>query len=370
MPTNIVMANLDPQPVKGNSAPLIATDENRRDGSRVVDPVSSGPGSGGIGSISWSGVIAHGQTLTIEDEESRFGARSEVKPLYVQLGGQRGGSSLGRDTGDYWVSAVTVSSEQSLGQITQPLKRDFAIPDTGNASFDGLPFIFGGQLTPFIQYCERYYDFLNNAAGTNSNGSLNLKTNRWWGAGITNPNAFSGYQFSDGASGNIRMYVEYPQTSGPSAYYSGNRPFVGREWQSDEYILQQSSGLGVADGHLIHIWNGAEVNGRKDDWVTRNATYPGPIVQAHLDQISNGVGEETAIFYGYQCWDTEYNGVYIGDAPTRSECSKLVRQPQTAWSPSQVAIHLVETHVPLSGAYLYFRTGLREWVSEEGVQIG
>ena len=47
MPTNIVLANLDPQPVKGNSAPLIATDAERRDGSRAADPVVPGPSEPG-----------------------------------------------------------------------------------------------------------------------------------------------------------------------------------------------------------------------------------------------------------------------------------------------------------------------------------
>lgn len=327
-------------------------------------------GQGGPDGLSVSGIIAHGQVLTISDGESRLGARANAKPLYVNLGDSKGGSTLGRLTNDYFHSSAAINSNQPLGQIEQAVQVDFN--QAGSvASFGGLPFISNSELKPLIQYIERYYDFLNDAAGTNSEGKLNLKTNRFWGDGSTAGNAFSGYQFGDGLTGNIRFYTEYiGQESGrPSTYYSSSRPFVGRQWQSDEYVVQQSSAPGVADGHLIHTWNAEEVNGFKDGWITRDSSRPDIFHTAYLDQISNGVGPETTIYYGYQCWDDEYNGVYVGDAASLGDCTKLVRQPQTAWSPSEASIQLVESHVPLVGAYLYIRTGLRAWVSETGVPL-
>lgn len=343
----------------------------------VTLAVARGAGnSGGSGSITWQGAVAHGEPLTISDSESRFGTRTNVKPLYVSMGNGRSGSALGRIVDDVWrvSDAVSVSSAFPVGQIGTSVKVDMTETGTnGGAGFGPLSLPNPSDAKPIIQHVERYYDFLNNSAGTNDLGDLNLKITRVWadnGVGDNSkPNAFSGYRFGENTAGNIRMYVEASLGLPGDRFYWENLAFAGREWGQDEFIFHQSSAINVADGNLIHIRDGAEVNIATDNWVTRNDTYPNPFSFCYLDQISNGVGTETVVYYGYQCWDDEYNAVYLGDAATRSACTKLTRQPQTAWTPSQVSVNLVESQVPLSGAYLYFRTGMRSWLSDNGVAL-
>lgn len=327
--------------------------------------------------INASGTVAHGEILTITDSEARFGTRTNVKPLFVNLGGSKAGSSLGRDTGDYFNAGASVVADKSLGSISQPVKYAAVVGGSESEYFGGLIFNSGGSTDPIIAYTDRYYDFLRNPAGTSSDpgfeGTLNLKHFRVWREGTRPPDALSVYFNNDDGTGTVQFYPEQPDVSlqpDPLArYYGDTRPFEGRAWQSDEIIVKQASGIDVADGRLVHFTDGQPANNWKALWITRPSDFPYPYEKVFLDQISNGVGVESAIYYAYICIDTEYNGVYVGNASTRAACTKLVRQPQTAWSPSEVAIHLVESHVPVSGSYLYFRTGIESWVSDNGVQI-
>jgi hypothetical protein len=67
-------------------------------------------------SLSLVGVVAHGSTLTINDALARFGARTKVKPLFVNLGNEKAGSPLGRITANYYSADSVLDTAIKNGQ--------------------------------------------------------------------------------------------------------------------------------------------------------------------------------------------------------------------------------------------------------------
>lgn len=328
-------------------------------------PNGSGGGGGVPDGLNASGTVGHGNTMTVTDSDSRFGTRTNTKPVYVNLGDGKTGSSLGRQTGDFFASDASYGTSIKLGSLSGSVRRDM---DDSDAAFGGID--VGAGAKPFIHYVERYYDFLNDADGTNGSGELNLKTNRWWDNGQVNTNFLVAFQFGDTTlQGRTSVPSFTEQDEGlPSRYYWGSRPFEGRAWQSEEYILKQSSDVDILDGRFIHIKNATQRNNR-ELFVTRTASDSEVLQEVYLDQISNGTGVENSIYYGYQVLDDEYPGVYVGDASTRSSCTRLVRQPQTSWASGEIQFQQVESAVSLSNGYLYFRTGIDTWLSDDGVAL-
>jgi len=61
---------------------------------------------------------------------------------------------------------------------------------------------------------------------------------------------------------------------------------------------------------------------------------------------------------GYQCWDDEYKGIYLADSSSITPGTKRVRLPQSRWWANRVDVTMVESFIPLAGAYVHLRTGL------------
>lgn len=330
-------------------------------------------GGGGSGDISWTGTLAHGQTITVSDVQSRFGARTNVKPLYVNIGDGKAGSSLGRNVGDYYhnTASVTHQTTKKLGQLPGAVLADMAAIDAEVGTPQPIfSLSIAASINPIIHYIERWYDFLGDDPNALNAGALNLKTNRFWAEpGSPTGNSYFAYQFAEGACGNIRALVENPsQTLPNSRFYGTERCFEGLAWQNEEFVVIQSSANDVADGNVIHTVNATK---RTTDygWVTRTTSVPTRYDEINTDQISNGTGADCKIYTGYHVLDDEFSGIYLGNASTLGACTKLVRQPQTAWAAGQVQFQAIESFVPISGAYLYVRTGVNAWVATSGVLL-
>lgn len=355
---------LSPLPTK----PPILIEPKSGGGFRGVGAVVSG----GTGSISWSGTVAHGETLTITDSESRFGSRANAKPLYVWKGdGSKAGSALGRDTSTKWDSTSVLATDQPLGSLANVIKWDITSGFL-NRLFHTLS--FNGEKSQFL-YIDRFYQKdITDPANFGSDGAYNLKTNRWFGGAGTggttsDNNVYVGYQGNQGA-GSARIGKEFLDNNLNASYGQTVPPQV---WLSEEYYLKNSSAPGVRDGEVRHYRNNVWLNSLAEDYfaTTIDSDHPTKLQSFWLDQVSNQSGMPTPqyIWAGLMIVDDEPNAVYLGNAATRGACTKLVRQPQKTWSPSEVSIELVEGAAPVSGAYLYFRKGVDSWVSDDGVQI-
>ncbi|WP_417518751.1 hypothetical protein [Marinobacter sp.] len=368
MPAPIVLANLTPAIVMGNESPKISSHPDLRDGTRGdtsggggnpdPDP-NPGPGSGTTGQISWNGVVAHGGELTITDGESRFGTRQNVKPLYVNTGGGKTDTALGRDTGNKFAAAAVYQTTQKVGSIPGAVGTDHYNNST-DAAFDGLVI---DPDKPVVCYVERYYGYdVTDSAYQNGSGGFNHKAFRIWAQGDNN-----NLYYTNREDGSASYFVEYVWTGG-SDWFSPVG--VWFQWHAAE-ILFKNSDLDQSNG-IFEYWadgvtlKNADPNDNRTP-MTRKAGKPNPLVKLNLDQVSNNTGQSSITYVGYTCIDDEYNGVYVGNASTRGACTKLVRQPQTAWAPGQIKIQLIESLVPVGGSYLYFRTGKDTWVSDSGV---
>jgi hypothetical protein len=329
--------------------------------SNVVGGTTVASGSG----LEASGTVAQGEVITITDGASRFGTRTNVKPVYVNLGDALAGNSLGRDTGNYWGAEVELTTAILLGGQSSAIRYDFK--PSFQSSFDNLDMPDVNQ--PFITYIERYYDFdTTQSQYQNSSGDFNIKTNRPHHPGF-NPqnNTYINYRGAEG--GNCRAAVEYVDGTQSHYYGAGGPPAF--QWMSEEFIMKHST-LNNIDGQYRHYRSNTFLNSNNDyQFMTIDDSYPDKFGRMSLDQVSNGCGSGVSNVWGYFGYiniDDEYRGVYIGDNADRSLCTKLVRLPQTAWAAGSVSAQLVHTHVALNGAWVHVRTGLESWVNDT-VQI-
>lgn len=335
-----------------------ATGSSAYSGSATATPVEPAEGD-----IVITGTVAHGETITLTTEVFNFGTRTNVKPLYVNIGDSKAGSSLGRVTTDFFVASAEsqsiVANGEAAGSVCCDLKGEH------NATFQGM--LFDAD-KPLIAYLERYYDFdITQSQYQNGSGGFNLKTNRMWYGNPGDNNIYVGYQGSEG--GNARLGAENMDNNKSNYYGAGVPP---SEWLNEEFIVRNSSAPDVRDGGQKHYRSNVWLNSDNDYLQTTYSDHnPGPVQYLFLDQVSNGLGSgvsEVLMYFGIMVIDDEFNAVYVGDAATRSACTKLVRLPQTAWATSSISAVFLDTFVAPADAYFYVRTGESTWVSDSGYQ--
>jgi hypothetical protein len=312
------------------------------------------------------GSVAHGSPMTIRTNGFHsFGARTNTKPLYVNLGFKTG-SAWGRDTTNYYNASAVEQSSTKPGSLTSAVQYDLEAA-AGAGIFQYLPF---DPAKPLITYVERYYDFdINDPAAQNGSGGFNLKTNRLYkdATPSSENNAYVGYQGSEGAT-SVRLFVENV-TGNAGQYYGVGVPVS--QWVSEEFIFNNSSAVSVADGELRHYRSNSFANSSNYLITTIDGTQSTPISVEVLDQVSNGCGSGMANVYmytGYHCRDDEYNGVYVGNASTRGACTKMVRLPQSSWSQTSADFYQIYSVVASADRYFYMRTGKTSWLSDTGVR--
>lgn len=117
--------------------------------------------SGTSGAYSYSGDVVHRGLITITDSLSRFGTRTNVKPLYVNFGDSAAGDSLGRLTGTYINSGsgCTIGqTEIKNGALLGSHKFNITVMGTAGITLD--PSItFPDNTKEIYQYRERRYDW-------------------------------------------------------------------------------------------------------------------------------------------------------------------------------------------------------------------
>jgi len=107
--------------------------------------------------VNFIGTVGHGNTLTITDSLGRFGTRTNVKPLFVNFGDSRFGSSLGRITTTHISPNAVSDTVVKLGGMASSWKLD--IRQFGDSGIIGTPVTTQDQTKPLIQYIERRYGF-------------------------------------------------------------------------------------------------------------------------------------------------------------------------------------------------------------------
>lgn len=112
--------------------------------------------------VNFIGTVGHGNTMTItlgDDTGLSFGSRSNVKPLFVNLGDGLSGNVLGRITTQHLNTNLISDSVIKAGSLPSSWKLN--IKTDGDVGFFG----FGQAVTtqdqtkPLIQYIERRYGF-------------------------------------------------------------------------------------------------------------------------------------------------------------------------------------------------------------------
>lgn len=163
-------------------------------------------------------------------------------------------------------------------------------------------------------------------------------------------------------AGGARSYME-PTGSVGSSYYDAKPE--DSAWMCEEFVLVNSSDAGISDGFYRHYKNSELLNP-----IPLLMTYDvaqQPLGMCYLNQLSNGPygywRSELSMHVGYQCWDDEYNGIYLADSSSIvAGTTKLVRQPQSFWYTDRAVITQTESMVPLAGAYVHVRTGLSTFI--------
>jgi len=396
--------------------------------------------------VNFIGTVGHGNVLTITDSLARFGARTNQKPLFVNLGDSLNGSSLGRITTQHINSDCVSDTIVKAGSLPSSWKLD--IKQFGDAGIS-IPVITQDQTKPLIQYVERYYGFsysnpriqnnvyyfsVPNYANTTVfqfviDGRTYTHTNDGTAGSISNGAAIRAnlislinadsackctaamvgtppydvftltkkvstdyfdvtysatiyqnfnnktnrnYAFDDSTINNARistidatsalLTVENVATPG-GGYY--NPEFEANTWMGEEYIMKNSSSANTPDGFYYHYKKSKQLNSYSN--LITYETGEKPLGRCYLNQFSNGPygywQADLPMYVGYQCWDDEYNGIYLADSETIvAGATKLVRQPQSFWYSDRAVITQTESMVSLSGAYVHVRTGLSTYV--------
>lgn len=337
---------------------------------KFIRPVSNGYDStnpDGVNNLplSISGRMQHGEEITIATNgDFDFGTRGNIKPLYVNLGDSKVSSSLGRVAVDIFRETSVAQEVVRNGKSDGSIKCDLMLTNstTGSLVFD--------PEKPVIVAVDRFYDFdITEPQYQNSTGGFNLKSNRFWAGSPAGgvANVYIGYQGSEGGK-TSRVVAEYLSNNVNNYYSSDQIPF---EWVNEEFIFKHSSSAGIRDGLLNHYRDNTLLNPTKNAITTYTEENPSKIREMYFDQVSNGMGSgvnECPIYFGTIVVDDEYNGVYVGNSPNRSSCTKMYRLPQTQWDNNMCKAIMLETFTSSDLAYIYIRTGENEWVSEEGLR--
>jgi hypothetical protein len=110
-----------------------------------------------INGLEVTGILAHGNTITITDIYSRLGIRENVKPKYVNLGDSKLGSVLGRDQNNYFHTDTIIDPSIKSGQLSSSIKRN------NKGTINATKSLFGecpvDENKPILHYCERFYNF-------------------------------------------------------------------------------------------------------------------------------------------------------------------------------------------------------------------
>lgn len=163
-------------------------------------------------------------------------------------------------------------------------------------------------------------------------------------------------------AGSSHTNVENTSGSVSTPYYDAKQD--ASAWMCEEFVLKNSSAGGVSDGYYNHYKN-SELLNSGNSIVTYNVGQQ-PLGRCYLNQFSNGEygywRADLPMNIGYQCWDDEYNAIYLADSATITSGTKKVRQPQLLWFANRCNITLIESHVPLSGAHVHVRTGLSTFI--------
>lgn len=162
-------------------------------------------------------------------------------------------------------------------------------------------------------------------------------------------------------SGGARSYME-PTGSVGSSYYDAKPE--NSVWMCEEFLLVNSSAAGVSDGFYRHYKNSELLN--PTPLLMTYDTGEQPLGMCYLNQLSNGPygywRTELVMHVGYQCWDDEYNGIYIADSSTIATTTKKVRLPSSRWLTNQCDVTLIESAVTLAGGHVHVRTGLSTYI--------
>lgn len=317
--------------------------------------------------LTLSGDFLHGGLVSINaNGAANFGSRINSKPIYVYAGeNSKNGSSLGRDTTDYFNVNATYQTDFKTGGFNGGIKYDFK--DTFQGSFVGL--VIPNETNPLIIYKHIYRAFDQNDPNyQNEIGGFNLKTHRLYSTLGTSNNFYVG---KDGFG-----FVENITPQHPSRYYSYVMPAF--QWANELLYFINSTEPSFMNGRFYHEVNNVWLNTDPEDSLltTYDSTQNGLLNSLNLDQISNGSGSniaEVPQYLDYLIIDDEVLTVWLGDNPLVTECDDIYPVPTVSWVDNQIQfVPLFSNSVPTT-YYVYIlmswdkTTNTKTWLTPNGI---
>jgi len=340
---------------------------------RTVSIVVTTPVVGVPAISSFSGAVAHGNTLVING--SSFGVRAEPRPLlWVPADGSMNPSPLGVMTA--WTETQSVQYAAGEG----------AFGGGAIKASDSSGSWVAGIIAPGVvwnAYGQRMYCFRRVKQNFEITPDLNWKIIRFWPAAITTPDWFI-------QAGNANLNVEgidgsdtYPYDPGITSPISGGNIAAVRGtanvWKTEEILMRANSAAAAYDGQFYHYVLGAGLVG-----VLPHTTYQAKTIRLRSSDAEpnmtmaypvHAVRANVTFPSHYRHWtddvylDSYWSRVMIGNAATYSACTDLHPQPASAWANDQVAVSLNIDKVP-SGQPMYLFVVSESNVASAGHYVG
>ncbi len=300
------------------------------------------------------GVLRHGEIYTIRG--IGFGVKIEAKPyIYADFDQQL--TPLNKGLRTNWVNNGSLSSVISAANSNQALRFNH---NESFASVIGVKDIRNprGELTEKLyMFNRKYYDYdIENDAGPNG---FNLKMYRFW-ADFDNSSVggtlhFS-YQGNEGID-SARMTSSL-ETQFRGAHYSPVITHKSNTWLNHELIYQASQVapapdtvnkaeyLSFADGIYDVYEDGIKWKMVQDHFVTRDVRHPNVNKDLFFDQVSNGAGTNTWVYYDEIYIDTTWQRIIIGNAANWDDVTETSIQIPMSWSENQLVFEVNQGDMP------------------------
>lgn len=108
-----------------------------------------------------------------------------------------------------------------------------------------------------------------------------------------------------------------------------------RQWNTELFLLKESSDVDVADGSMIWRKNGTLIADGSVPFATRTAAYPEPKETVYQSQVSNGAQPGSRVFFDYIYADDSHDFIALRDESS----GRFIPLPKKLWTDNRIEAH-------------------------------